>query len=88
MPDCIWEGFHANMNCTQPVLSRDDDLPTLPIKHVREAPAKHPLDGERGPRDGMPAIKRRRNVSLPALAPSVSWGCKPFDRGCGTTGRR
>ena len=62
-PDCLFEGHHANMNCSQPTWTP----------------------------------RTRRNASLigaptaagkPDLRPSVTWGCKPFDNACGTTGRR
>ena len=68
LPECIWHGHHANMNCTQPV--------------VEHQPRQQHADGEQHAGGGG---GRHANASgLPK--PSVAWGCKPFDRSCGTAG--
>ena len=62
VPDCLFEGNHATMNCTPPEAS----------------PAVHA---------GVHPHRRNASTGLPEVAPSVEWGCKPFDRGCGSVGR-
>ena len=62
VPDCLFEGNHATMNCTPPEAS--------PAEHV-----------------GVHPHRRNASTGLPEVAPSVEWGCKPFDRGCGSVGR-
>ena len=62
VPDCLFEGDHATMNCTPPEAS----------------PAAH---------SGVHPHRRNASTGLPEVAPSVEWGCKPFDRGCGSVGR-
>ena len=62
VPDCLFEGNHATMNCTPPEAS----------------PAVHA---------GVHPHRRNASTGLPEVAPSVKWGCKPFDRGCGSVGR-
>ena len=58
IPPCLFEGDHADMNCTQPELRR----PANGTQHLRH---------QHGGADA---------------APSVPWGCKPFDPQCGTAG--
>ena len=70
VPDCLFEGHHANMNCTQPEATRGGGG-----------------GGGGGGSEHHHHHRGNSNASLPVVTPSHSWGCKPFDRGCGSIGR-
>lgn len=61
IPECLFAGNHATMNCTQPEVASD----------AHEQYNKH----------------GHGSASAAAIpAPSVAWGCRPFDKACGTAG--
>ena len=82
LPDCLWHGDHASMNCTQPEASMDGETPTAHATgHTAGHNASHPHA-----RHANASSASARPAGRLQLAPTVSWGCKPFDRACGTSG--
>ena len=100
MPDCLFEGDHASMNCTQPEVvaagraghaaaaGHGTAEPPRDVQHrSNHTKAARVIDQDHLQAGGRRPSQRHNSSTLPALVPSVSWGCKPFDRNCGTSGR-
>ena len=79
VPDCIWEGDHATMNCSQPLVPRA--LPS-PSGASNSEPLGHDLAHPHHHLNHTGNNERAVNLTHPTYV----GGCTPFDNRCGSHG--
>lgn len=88
VPDCVFEGDHASMNCTQPeVAAMSAGASPKGLGHAT-AGGVHAIGGNHSihAHAHSHAHGTLNATALRAAAPRPPGACMPFDRSCGTTG--
>lgn len=81
VPDCIWHGNHATMNCSQPLTPRQEGIHLPPHHHVDSATPhrNHTFNVDR-------SIRAATAAAPSLIRPFAPGGCEPFLDSCGSTG--